>query len=182
MLEIKTQAELDALEDESWNVLIDDTCQATGDLYVRGNLEVRNNLYVHGDLSVGGNLFVGNYLSVGDNLFVGGELEVGGDLDVRYNLSVRYNLYVRGNWFWSHASMPSVGGKLTHKRILPPQWQREHWATRLDQPWINDEALCYSSIVKRLQPLLPELLAQDKWSDTERWILQSLVADREDGE
>jgi len=88
---------------------------------------------------------------------VGGYINVGGYLDVG------------GDWYWSHASMPSVFGKMTHRRILPPSWQRDHWGERLGV----DTSGCYDEIIARLD--VHELLKQDKWTRTERWMLESLL-------
>jgi hypothetical protein len=145
MMIIKTTDELLALA-KNGHITIDEDC----------TIECGVPWYGIGDqilsLDVRGNLFVGGYL------YVRGKLDVGGNLDVR------------GYLYWSHASMPIVGGAMKHKRVLPPSWQRDHWAERLGLSMDG----CYDEIIDRLQPELPRLLASDNWSKTERWILESL--------
>jgi hypothetical protein len=135
---------------------------------------VGGDLIVGGDLDVGGGLIAGHNLAV-HNLTVRGDICVGRDLSVRGNLDVRGavevggNLAVRGDWYWSHAAMPLVGGRMTHNRVLPPAWQRDFW-----DKWLGvDASGCYDDVIARLN--IPALLKDPKWSETERWMLKSLL-------
>ena len=121
--------------------------------------------YVGGNLYVRGNLYVGGYLDVGGDLYVRGNLYVGGYLNVRGNLNVRGDLY------WSHASMPKAK-EIKCKRVLPPAWQREYWGDRLGIDTSSPK--CYDQIIDEIKPHLDEWLKLDKWTPTERWMLESL--------
>ena len=147
-------------------------------LYVRGNLYVGGNLDVRGNLEVGGNLYVRGYLVVRSDLDVGGYLEVGGYLVVGGYLDVRGYLYVRGDYLviagdliWSHAAVPLTPGKVYIRRILPPAWQRDHWQDRLGMD-ISDG--CYDEICKTVRQEIDRLLNDEKWTSTERWMLETL--------
>jgi len=147
MLTIKTTDELIALANNGV-IKIEGDCEIKCNIQWRGVGEKITNLSVRGYLSGGGDLNVGGYLSVGGYLDVGGYLSVGGDLNVG------------GNLYWSHASMPTVGGTMSVNHILPPAWQRSHWAERLGVELVG----CYGELITMLQPELPRLLAMDKWS------------------
>lgn len=104
------------------------------------------------------------YLTVRGNLNVGGNLDVGG------NLNVGGYLDVGGNLYWSHASMPKAKS-IKCKRVLPKAWQRDYWGERLG---ISMDG-CYDDIIARIMPVLDEWLKLDKWTSTERWMLELLI-------
>jgi cytoskeletal protein CcmA (bactofilin family) len=139
-----------------------------GDLDVLGYLNVSGDLNVRGDLNVSGDLNVRGDLNVSGDLNVLGDLNVSGDLNVRGYLNVSGDLNVLGYIYWSHASKPKAR-KIISKGILPPVWQREYWGERLQ---VSMEG-CYPDILERIRPLIEGWLKLDKWTPTERWILES---------
>ena len=99
-----------------------------------------------------------------------GNLRAGGDLYAEGNLTVQKNCAILGDLYWSQMSMPDIRGKFFHRMVLPHAWQRGYWEARLDMDFGGG---CYESIVAQVLPELPRLLRR-KWSETERWMLESL--------
>jgi hypothetical protein len=133
---------------------------------------VRSSINVHGSLSggsyieVGGSLSVGSYISVRGLINVGGALSVGGDLDVRGNLYVGgEKCTVEGFLYWSHSAMPTIPEDFSCLAVVPPSWQRNHWARRLGVPLYG----CYSTILNSLN--IASLRQREGWSETELWML-----------
>jgi len=60
----------------------------------------------------------------------------------------------------------------THiKLILPPPYQRDHWQERLG---IDISKGCYDTLCSRELKRITNLLKDEKWTSTERWILETL--------
>jgi hypothetical protein len=57
------------------------------------------------------------------------------------------------------------------KRILPPEHQRQHWQERLG---IDLGEGCYDNLCKKVLKNILQLLGDEKWSSTERWMLETL--------
>jgi hypothetical protein len=130
---------------------------------------VDGKIVIDGDLELD-ELPWGEYGEKITNLYVGGTLFVRGKLDVRGDLYVAGDLFVRGNLYWSHASIPKAKS-IKCKRVLPPEWQRDYWGKRLG---ISMDG-CYDDILARILPVLDDWLKLDKWTPTERWMLESLI-------
>jgi len=62
-------------------------------------------------------------------------------------------------------------GKNYIKRVLPPEHQREHWQERLGMDL--SEGCCDHLCEVVLKQVLT-LLKDEKWSSTERWMLETL--------
>ena len=99
-------------------------------------------------------------LYVGGNLDVGGYLDVGGDY-----------LIITGDLFWSHASMPKLPERSYIRRVLPHEWQRDYYQERLGMD-ISDG--CYDEICRAVYKQIVNLLRDEKWTSTERWMLETL--------
>jgi len=158
------------------NLTTDGNLTTGGYLYAGGNLTTEKDLRAEGDLHAEGNLYAGRNLHVGGNLYVEGNLTAYGNLYVEGylyadgNLTVRKNCAILGNFYWSQMSMPDIRGKFFHRLVLPHGWQRGYWEARLDMDFGGG---CYDDIVAQVLPELPRLLRR-KWSETERWMLESL--------
>ena len=97
---------------------------------------------------------------------------VSGNLDCMGNLDCKGDyLIIMGDLFWSHAHKPSMPTQTYIKRILPPSYQRDHWQERLG---IDISEWCYDTLCGRALKRIPNLLKDEKWSSTERWILETL--------
>jgi len=60
----------------------------------------------------------------------------------------------------------------THiSRVLPDCWQRQHWQDRLG---IDLQGGCYEELCGLVLKQIGRLLRDDKWSATERWMLETL--------
>ena len=57
------------------------------------------------------------------------------------------------------------------KRILPPPWQRAHYQERLG---MDISQGCYATICKQVLKQILQLLKDEKWTPTERWMLETL--------
>ncbi len=62
---------------------------------------------------------------------------------------------------------------MTIKHVLPMAWQRYYWQERFGNI-VDIENGCYDDVIKLIQPKLDTILALDKWTPTERWMLESL--------
>ena len=76
-----------------------------------------------------------------------------------------------GDLKWSHASIPRLPEKAYIRRVLPPEWQRDYWQDRLGMD-ISDG--CYEEICRKVAAQLINLLRDEKWTPTERWMLETL--------
>ena len=163
---------------ESTSVNFNLSCQGYlscgGSLSCGGDLYCRGSLYCGGDLSCRGSLYCGGDLSCRGDLYCRGSLSCGGDLSCRGSLYCGGDLFCGGDLYWSHISKPMVMGTLKAKRVLPPAWQCEYWQERLAGIVEFNADSCYDSILKALIPKLDDVLAMDKWTSTERWMLESL--------
>jgi len=68
-------------------------------------------------------------------------------------------------------SMPTLPEMHYINRVLPHLWQRDYWQERLGMELDG----CYASLCKSIKPKLHSLLKDDKWSSTERWMLETLA-------
>ena len=111
-------------------------------------------------------------------IYVTGNLYCGGNLDCRGNLYCRGNLdcggeyfIVMGDLFWPQAHKPKLPEHTYIKRILPPAHQREHWQERLG---MDISAGCYEDLCGKVLKQIINLLRDEKWTSTERWMLETL--------
>ena len=152
-----------------------------GDADFRGNAVFRVRADFRGDAVFRGDAFFsGDAVFVGDADF-GGDADFSGDAvfrvraffsgdaDFRGDADFCGDAVFRGDLFWAFPSMPKAESILV-SRVLPPAWQREYWGDRLGV----DVSGCYDAIISRLD--LHALLLLDKWTRTERWMLETLQA------
>ena len=121
--------------------------KVTGNLYCRGNLDCGGYLYCRGNLDCGGNLYCGGYLDCRGEYFVCQDL------------------------YWGQAHKPVLPEKNYIKRVLPPEHQRDHWQERLGMDLSEG---CYEHLCKIVFKQVLNLLKDEKWSSTERWMLETL--------
>ena len=144
---INSTDELLALRDKSGTIKIEGHLKITCDIPHSVGQDISG-------LDVGGYLEVGGYIYVGGNLYVGGQY-----------------LIVLGDLFWSHASKPNLPEKHYIKRVLPQAWQREYFQDRLGMDISNG---CYDQICLSVGKKLVNLLKDDKWTSTEKWMIETL--------
>ena len=78
-----------------------------------------------------------------------------------------------GKLYWQSMQRPDVGvGKIEVSVVLPEEVTREHWVERLGGI-VDVSSGCYEELLGRVRPHLDEILALDKWSRCERWIIES---------
>ena len=71
--------------------------------------------------------------------------------------------------------MPKTqGGKIRVTCIFPDAVTRPHWVSRLADIVDISEG-CYADIFVAIAPHMDEILASDRWSECERWILESIA-------
>ena len=75
-----------------------------------------------------------------------------------------------GILYWSLINMPNCR-RVEAVKIRPAPHQRNYWQERLGIKLSN----CWAEIEKTIVPQLPRLLSDDKWTPTERWILESYL-------
>ena len=175
---IKTVEELLALRDNDGRIRADSNLVIECDIsYVDGqkigNISADGEIYARGEIYAGGNI------SADGNIYAGGEIYANGNISASGNISAHGDIYahgdavMHGDLIWSHAAPPRIKGRWFHRRILPPAWQRDYWAKRLGV----DMTGCYDEIIARLD--VDDMLTQDKWTPTERLMLESLkLADK----
>jgi len=147
---------------------------------VLGNMTSTGCVVVRGDQTVHGSQTVHRYQTVRGNQTVCGDQIVHRYQTVYGGQTVHGNQTVDGEVYWGHASMPNIGGTSTVSgRILPLDWQRNHYVNRLTQLGIDvdisDPEICYDKIIEMLQPHIAGLLARKDLTDVERWMLESYV-------
>jgi hypothetical protein len=126
----------------------------------KGIIEIQENVKITFDIK---------WDEIGEKIL---KLIIKGNCDIKGYCDIKGNCDIKGDFFWSHAAMPKIGGKIKIRRVLPPAWQRQYWDKRLG---INTTHLCYDEIIEKLiLPNLNDWLALDKWTETERWMLESL--------
>ena len=151
-----------------------------GNQTVCGDQTVDGGQTVRGDQTVHGSQTVHRYQTVRGNQTVCGDQIVHRYQTVYGGQTVHGNQTVDGEVYWGHASMPNIGGTSTVSgRILPLDWQRNHYVNRLTQLGIDvdisDPEICYDKIIEMLQPHIAGLLARKDLTDVERWMLESYV-------
>ena len=149
---IKTTDELLALRDKDGVIRVDD------DLRIKCNVPWNVGKDIAG-LYCKGNLYCEGYMSCKGYLYCEGYLYCKGDYLICQDL------------YWSHAAMPTLPAQNFIRRVLPPEWQQQHWSKRLNMRFSNG---CYDSICKDVLAKMPTLLRRRCWSETERWILETL--------
>jgi len=99
-------------------------------------------------------------------------LYVGGNLDVDGNLYVRgERCIILGDLYWGQAHKPKMPEQTYIKRVLPPEHQRGHWQERLG---LDLSEGCYAELCLTVLKHIIRLLNDEKWSSTERWMLETL--------
>lgn len=83
-------------------------------------------------------------------------------------------MVVRGYLVWSHLTLPKAQELVLCKGVVPAEWQRDHWADRLNVSLSG----CYDEIVAELTPMLPEFLARTDLAPVERFILESHLPEK----
>jgi hypothetical protein len=78
---------------------------------------------------------------------------------------------IGGILYWHSISAPRIRGKFEHKLILPPEWQRQHYADRLG---MSLDGLCYKKIVEAIKPRVAEFLARPGLLPIEIMMLESI--------
>ena len=154
-----------------------------GDLSIEANVVVRLDkpLVVGGYIWTGG----GNISTGGGDIRTGGYIWTGGGNISTGGGDIRTggNIWVCGGYlstgggylrckalYWSCTMMPDVPrGKMQIGIVRPNGRDRNYWEKRLGVELPG----CYEEIAEKIVPLLPDLLKLDKWSETERWIMES---------
>ena len=134
-----------------------------GDLSIEANVVVR----LDKPLVVGGYIWTG-----GGNISTGGgDIRTGGNIWVCGGYLSTGGGYLRCKaLYWSCTMMPDVPrGKMQIGIVRPNGRDRNYWEKRLGVELPG----CYEEIAEKIVPLLPDLLKLDKWSETERWIMES---------
>ena len=76
-----------------------------------------------------------------------------------------------GDFYWAQAHIPEMPEQFYIKRVLPQPHQRQHWQDRLGMDLSNG---CYEDVCSKVLKQVLNLLKDDKWSNTERWMLETL--------
>jgi hypothetical protein len=78
-----------------------------------------------------------------------------------------------GILYWRSMHIPTTaGGKITCISVYPDECTRSHWVERLSGI-VDVSSGCYDKLLERVRPRMQEILALDKWSQCERWIIES---------
>ena len=112
------------------------------------------------DLDCRGNLYCGGNLDCRGNLDCGGNLYCGGE-----------HLIIFGDLKWQLANKPAMPEKNYIRRVVPHEHQRDYWQDRLG---IDLSDGCYDELCIKVFKQVSNLLREDKWSSTERWMLETL--------
>ena len=126
----------------------------------------------------------GGYIYTGgsDIYTHGGYIDTGGG----YIYTGGGNIYTRGGHintsggyidcgilYWRSMHIPTTaGGKITCISVYPDECTRSHWVERLSGI-VDVSSGCYDKLLERVRPRMQEILALDKWSQCERWIIES---------
>ena len=131
------------------------------------NLIVEDGININtygGDISTdGGDTYThGGYIyTCGGNIYTDG-----GDI-----ISHKINC---GVLYWLSMEAPDVE-EIECKIIYPDLRTRSHWQERLSD-WVDVSEGCYDELLEKIRPHLDNILASDKWSKCERWIIESWEA------
>lgn len=183
-------------------VIVCDITSDTG-MQAKGLNHVHGTLVTSGDFLIAGGLVVSNILAQGNFLIQGWQgLLVYGDISVKKNkkwdqfavkgdMRVGGDCYIENLWWWNSLDRPQIEGHVIHKEVLPTNLR--NWADRLgidigegsynttqpdgtvwEVPDLHGVEGGHYVLIQKIKEKLPELLVQDKWSKTERWMLESL--------
>jgi hypothetical protein len=156
----------------------------------KGIIEIEGNLQVECDIPWNGvgETIIG--LVVSNNAEFRGYTEFGGYAEFRGNAVFRGNALFRGNaefrgnavffgeyliilgdLIWSHASPLGSPEKTYINRVVPATWQREYYQGRLG---MDISSGCYDVLCGKVLKRIVHLLQDEKWTPTERWMLETL--------
>ena len=143
-----------------------------GNLYCDGDLSCGSYLYCGGNLACWDSLECADYLYCAGKLSCGGSLYCGGNLACSGKLSCAGDhLIILGDLKWQLASIPTLPDKYYIRRVVPHEHQRDHWQERLGLD-LSDG--CYDALCSKVLKHIIRLLRDEKWSSTERWMLETL--------
>jgi hypothetical protein len=139
-----------------------------------GNIDTHGGYIYTGGSDIdthGGNIDThGGYIYTGgsDIYTHGGYIDTGGG-----------NIYTGGGnidcgiLYWRSMHIPATArGKITCISVYPDECTRSHWVDRLSGI-VDVSSGCYKELLERVRPRMQEILALDKWSQCERWIIES---------
>ena len=180
----------------AYNVPWEDVGEHIAGIKVSGNLSCGGSLSFEGDLYCAGNLYCGGHIYCGGRLECGGFLTCVGNLYCNSHLFCRISLTCSGNLYcgsylccvgrlscmgshlivlgdlkWQLASMPCLPDKYYIRRVVPHGHQRAHWQERLG---LDLSRGCYDELCSKVLKHIIRLLGDEKWSSTERWMLETL--------
>ena len=145
-----------------------------GNIYTDGGYIYTHGGYINtvgGDIDTsGGYIYTGggNIYTYGGDIYTdGGYIDTdGGDI-----ISHKINC---GVLYWLSMEAPDVE-EIECKIIYPDLRTRSHWQERLSD-WVDVSEGCYDELLEKIRPHLDNILASDKWSKCERWIIESWEA------
>ena len=76
-----------------------------------------------------------------------------------------------GDLKWQLANKPTMPEKNYINRVVPHEHQRYYWQDRLG---IDLSDGCYNELCTKVFKQVVNLLREEKWSSTERWMLETL--------
>jgi len=115
----------------------------------------------------GGNIYTsGGYINTS-----GGNIDTGGGNIYTDGGYIYTKLLICGILYWEGMSMPDAKN-LECKIVYPSAKTRKHWKERLSD-WVDISDGCYDELLGIVRPHLDDILASDKWSNCERWIIES---------
>ena len=115
----------------------------------------------------GGNIYTsGGYINTS-----GGNIDTAGGNIYTDGGYIYTKLLICGILYWEGMSMPDAKN-LECKIVYPSAKTRKHWKERLSD-WVDISDGCYDELLGIVRPHLDDILASDKWSSCERWIIES---------